>query len=182
MAKKIYNRNIILDTAISIAKEVGFDKLSIRGIARKLNTSVSPVYDSFESKHDILQAIIVKIIDENAISNTYKERNYGILTFGLKYPILYRDIQTYTRRYHLETTHPEDINALMKKDPRYKGLSDEVLRSMNFDIIIYISGLVQLKLSDTADDFDDNFYYNTLDALIELLLIAYIKAQKGEIA
>ncbi len=180
MSKKIYPKELILDTALEMAKKVGFDKLSIRGIARKLNISVSPVYDAYDSMHDIIQAIIIKVIDDNAASDTYFERNHGILSYALQYPILYRDIQLYTRRYKLDTTHPQDIRQLMKQESKYKGLPNNVLRSLNFDIILYISALAQLKLSDVVKDFDNDFYHNALDSVSELLLIGYSSVVKGE--
>lgn len=173
MAKKLYDREFVLEAALELAKETGFDRLSIRGIARKLNTSVSPVYDSFESKHEIIQAIIVKVFDENANSDCYFERNQGILSYGLKYPMLYRDIQLYTRKYYLETTHVSDVRKLMQNEHKLKGFPDNVLRSLNFDILLYISGLVQLRLSDAVNDFDIAFYKSSLKAATELLILGY---------
>ncbi len=180
MAKKLYDRNTVLDAALKLAQESGFDKLSIRGIARQLQTSVSPVYDSFDSKHDLIQAIIIKVLDENAQEDTYFKRNHGILSYGLKYPVLYRDIQVYTRKYYLETTHVSDVRNLMHNEPKLKLFEDRVLQSLNFDILLYISGLVQLKQSDAVNDFDNDFYHTTLDQATELFILGYKEAIKGE--
>jgi len=180
MAKKLYPQSLVLDTALELAKEVGFNKLSIRAIAKRLNTSVSPVYDSFESKQDIIQAIIIKVLDENVSNETYFNRNHGILSYGLKYPMLYRDIQMHTRIYPIETTHIQDVRTLMMNESSLNGFSERALNSMNFDILIFISGLVQLKLSDTKNELNDDYHHNTLDQVTELLRLGYKQALKGE--
>ncbi len=178
MARKIYNETMVLDAALALAKEVGFEKLSMRGVARQLGVSISPVYDAFESKEHLIEAIITKVIDENAARLSYRERNQDILSFGLRHPVLYRDIQMHTRNRSFDTTHPADVMRLMKADPRYRGLSDAALRSLNFDLLLYISGLVQLRLSDMSGELDDAYYHDALDAVSELLRIGYVQAEQ----
>ena len=179
MAKKIYQKAYVLDVAIELAKEVGLEKLSIRGIARKLNTSVSPVYDSFESKEDIIKEIIVSVLNQNAKQDTYFLRNKDLLNYGLSYPVLYRDIQTYTRTKKIETTHLSDILTLLKKEPILNKFSDNELRTINFSLLLYISGLVQYSEIDNDIETNRHHYHQALEDFTRVIILGYEQEAKG---
>lgn len=68
-------KELIISTAKEIIAEEGFDKLSIRKIARKIEYSPSIIYHYFKDKDEILNNVMrsgyVKIV--NAVSQTYTE-------------------------------------------------------------------------------------------------------------
>ena len=180
MSKKLYPKELILNTAIELAKKNGFEKLSIRAIARELNTSVSPVYDSFESKEDIIYAVVIEIINEDTVQESYFERNKRILEYGLNFQVLYRDIQHYTRNNHIKSTHYDQILNLMRNEPKLKDFNESALGSLNFDTLIYISGLVHLSESDKNIKNNHEFYQTTLSQVTELMILGYKQALKEE--
>ena len=175
MSRKIYTKAIVLNAAIKIAKEVGLEKIGIRAIARELNTSVSPVYDAYESIELLIKDIIIAIFDENAAQTSYFKRNEDVLHYGLKHPRLYRDIQKYTRENDIKTTHYEDLILFMKKEDILSDFPDLYLQSLNFDILIYISGLVNLSMSNHVFNYDLNFYLEALKGATGLFVKGYRK-------
>lgn len=178
MSKKIYTKDIVLEAAKSIAKEVGLEKLSIRSIARKLNTSVSPVYDSFESMETLIEELVILFLEETNAQTTYFKRNEDILLYGIKHPKLYRDIQKYTREHKMKSTMYGEHLKSMKRELKLKNLSDEYLNSLNFDILIYISGLVNLSTSNHIWNFEPEYYIEALNAASELFIMGYTKYLK----
>jgi AcrR family transcriptional regulator len=180
MAKKIYTKEIVFKAALKIAKEVGLEKVGIRAIARELNTSVSPVYDAYESKDMLIEDIVITILDENAAHTSYFKRNEEVLLYGIKHPKLYRDMQKYTREKKLETTHYKDLMKLMRQEEKLRNLPDQYLQSLNFDILIYISGLVNLSMSNHLFGYEDSYYLDALTSVSELLIRGYRSALEEE--
>jgi AcrR family transcriptional regulator len=178
MSKKEFKKDLVLKAAIDIAKEVGFDRLSIRGIAKRLNCSVSPVYDSFECKEDIIHGIYLDVLMENNSEESYFKRNIEVLTYGIKYPTLYRDIRKYSSSQPETEELYNEVIALMKKEKRLASFSLQEMESLNFDILVYISGLVERSTVELKTFIDVlSNYTNILNQVTELLIIGYENAR-----
>ena len=57
MAKKLYSRDIILKPAYALSFEKGMEHITIRQIAKELGCSVMPIYESFDSKEDLINEL-----------------------------------------------------------------------------------------------------------------------------
>lgn len=174
MANKVFHKDIVLKAAIKLAKEQGFERLSIRGIARKLNCSVSPVYDSFECKEDIIKSIYMSVLNENITEKSYFKRNIEVLNYGIRYPFLYRDIRKYSSSQPETNELYEEVIELMRKEKRLAGFSRKELESLNFDILVYMSGLVERSTIEflSASKVLIN-YTEILNQVTELFILGY---------
>ncbi len=71
MIKKTYCKELILAEAIELSNVAGLKKLTMRELAKRLNFSVMPIYDSFTSKEVLIEEIYNEIIREQTRSQGY---------------------------------------------------------------------------------------------------------------
>jgi len=175
MSKKIFTKETILKTAVTISKERGLSKLSMRLIAKKLNCSVSPIYAAFDSKDDLEKAVFDYVVnsDYNNATGTYFERNKQVLLSGIKSPELYKDVRRLSKKFHSSLKHYDDLISLMKKEESLIDFSDQELESLHFDLMTYINGLVEKSLVDFKSIIDLNEFISILEQVTMCLIWGY---------
>ncbi len=57
------SKDMILEAAFSITRDNGIEKVSNREIAKKLNSSIRPIYYQFKNSEDLLLCLYKKIND-----------------------------------------------------------------------------------------------------------------------
>ena len=175
--KKTFNKKMILEAAIALAKEVGFKKLTMRSLASQLNCSVMPIYDSYESKEDLIKDVFNDIIRENNSALTYFDRNEQVLLNGIRSPQLFKDVKEYSPRSSEFINHYKETIDLMKKEDKLMNFSHEVQQSIHFDLLIYISGIVDRQLySSEQMNEPEEFWLKTFNQFTEVLILGYEKA------
>ena len=181
MKKKIFSREIILSEAISLAKKVGFKKLTMRSLANSLNSSVMPIYDAFSSKEILIEEVYNEIIRDNIKSDNYFDRNREVLLNGIRSPSLYRDVREYgSRSYEFNQLYLDTIK-LMMHEAKFENFSLQACESLHFDISIYITGLVERKINQNYEIPDhENYCIDTLNQFTEVLIMGYEKALMDE--
>lgn len=178
MPKKVFKKQYILKNAVALAKEVGLEKMSMRKLAKKMNCSVTPIYDTYESKEDLIEAVYRQVIEENNSSSNYFIRNKEILLYGIKYPQLYRDIRRQSAKSQQTMHYYQEVIALMRKEERLREFNDNELESLNFDILIYMNGLVERSIVETGDFENAEKTFSTfLDQVTELFILGYSTAK-----
>lgn len=178
MPKKIFDKQYILENAVILAKEVGLEKMSMRNLAKRMKCSVTPIYDSYESKEDLIEAVFKKVIEENNSSKDYFVRNREILLYGIKYPLLYREIRKQSAKSQQTEKYYNEVIKLMSKQKRLKGFNDRELESLNFDILIYMNGLVERSIAETElyQNIEQTFL-TYLEQVTELFILGYRTAK-----
>ena len=58
MPKLKFTKEVIVDAAYDILKEEGFESISARKIAKKLNCSTAPIYFNFETVEKVKEEVI----------------------------------------------------------------------------------------------------------------------------
>lgn len=173
MSAKIYEKNMVLETAIELAKEIGIRKVSIRMIARKLGCSVSPVYDAFDSRDALEKAMFETIIARQNNQGSYFERNNNVLVYGLTYPNLYLDIRKLSNKFKSFDKLYDDTIKLMKLEDPLKSFTEKELESLHFDLMIYITGLVEKSTAEFKDVIDIKEYQEVLKQVTSCFIIGY---------
>jgi AcrR family transcriptional regulator len=143
MAKKKFSRDLILEVAYELSFKHGLDGINMRMIAREIGCSVMPIYESFSSKEDLLDAL--STFNEKAYdleSNTMQDRYYKLLEDGLKYPKFFASVLKHDVNFQHEEEVLENIIKLIKKDVRLRRLSDRDIFILNSRIEVFIIGLV----------------------------------------
>lgn len=175
--RKTFNKDLILKTAVELAKEVGFKKLTMRLLASRLKSSVMPIYDAYMSKDELIEDVFNEVVKENNQASSYFERNLQVLISGIRSPQLYRDIKAYSPNSTDLMSHYSDTIDLMAKEEGLKKFDDSVRQNIHFDLLIYISGLVdrQLFISDAQREPED-YWIDVYEGFKEVLLLGYEKA------
>jgi AcrR family transcriptional regulator len=93
----------IIDAARDLVVENGFEQLSLRGIARRVGYSPAALYEYFDSKDDIIEALCAQI-DVQLYTNVAQ----GIETQDIRHPLL-RASMAYI---DFAITHPDDFRLL----------------------------------------------------------------------
>lgn len=149
MLSKKYTRDIILKAAYELSKEIGLESLSMRKIANEVGCSVMPLYESFSSKKELIDALSTfneKLYDLS--SCTMYDRYFRLLKEGLENPTFFLSVVKYdaNRQYYQKNQHEEETVSnlcnLMRKDDRLKNLSDIEVYTVNARIEIFIIGTV----------------------------------------
>jgi AcrR family transcriptional regulator len=165
-------RRAILDTARQLLTTVGYARLSMRNIAGKIGYSATSIYLYFESKDDLVHALIdegVDLLNErlteaNASSEAPEERLESMckayVAFGLErpeyYEIMYVLHPEYIKRYPVEKYRKArrnlEIMASAVKDGMQSGAFKEVDPMLAANLAwTQLHGVVTLLSSERVD-------------------------------
>ncbi len=176
MRKKQYSKELILNTAIELSKEVGFKKLTVRELANRVGCSIMPIYSTFDSKELLIEEVFNYVVRELLSINNYFKRNIVVLSQGVRSPEFHRDMSSFIPDDNTFEVLYKDTLNLMKKEPLLNGFTDEQLSRIHFDISLYITGIVERKLYK-RQQFDDylQFCIDTLDKFTSTIVKGYQK-------
>jgi len=143
MAKKKYTRQTIIETAYKLSEEVGLDGITMKRIAKELNCSVMPIYESFSTKDELKEAVNL-FSTNNSINHpdihTIEDRYRKMIRFGLRYPEIFLSFVDEIKSFENEQNILKDLCLLMKKDERLKNFDDRQLIIINSRIEMLILG------------------------------------------
>jgi AcrR family transcriptional regulator len=97
--KTKFDKEAIVDAAFEIAKEAGFSGIAARSVAKRLGSSVAPIYVNFENIDDLITAVVERVF---ALSDQLLAQQEGphifanigkaSLAFARDYPVLFREL------------------------------------------------------------------------------------------
>ncbi len=174
MKNKHYSKELILEKAITLAREVGFKKLTMRDLAKSIGCSVMPIYSTFDSKEMLIEEIYNKVVRELISIKGYFKRNNEVLKHGITSPAFYRDMRDYnTSTINVEELYSDTI-SLMQAEEKLKDFDESACSNIHFDISVYISGIVERQLNKRRHfDNYEQFCINTLHQFTETLIMGY---------
>lgn len=148
--QKVDKQNII-KAAFEILRLQGFEQVSVRNVAKRLNCSTKPIYFQFENMAE-LKGELKKLAEEKYIEITSeskgKYRN-DYISHGIAYIIFARDERHLFRYLYLkgredktrlqidDANYDDIISAIIS---RYKITEDQA-KAFHFDMAIYSYGL-----------------------------------------
>ena len=100
MAPKVkFSREQIIDAAFEIAQTEGIDAITMRKIAKKINSSVAPIYVNFKDVNELNEAVMERIIsislqlikEEDSV-NPLIRMGKACLRFAMEYSVIFRDL------------------------------------------------------------------------------------------
>ncbi len=186
--KTKFSKEDIINAAFKIATKEGFDGITIRKVAKKLGSSIAPIYVNFTDVDELKLAIVEKA--QETAKQIYFEQNSGLpfrdigiasIKFAKQYSVLFRDLIMKSNPY---MKHNEEntlfVVEQMKKDPQLVGFSDEDLKQALLKMEIFQIGLsVMVANNLLPGDFNEEKMIAMLDNLAEDIFIA-TKVKKSE--
>jgi AcrR family transcriptional regulator len=97
--KTKFDKNAIVDAAFDIAKENGFSGITARSVAKKLNSSVAPIYVNFATVDELVEAVVKKVftmsdalLAKQTGQSMFEKIGKASLAFAREYPVLFREL------------------------------------------------------------------------------------------
>ena len=165
-------RRAILDTARQLLTTVGYARLSMRNIAGKIGYSATSIYLYFESKDDLVHALIDEGVDllnarlneANASTDTPEDRMRAMckayVAFGLErpeyYEIMYVLHPEYIKRYPVEKYRKARRNLEIMAEAVNDGMQCGVFKKVDPMLAANLAwtqlhGVVTLLSSERVD-------------------------------
>jgi AcrR family transcriptional regulator len=144
-----FDRRTVLDAALSLVREKGWERLTARNIAKKLGASVAPVYSTYGSMESLEREILGearRLLDESmAVSYT----DDAFLNIGVGMVVFAREeAHLFGALFHARHSHGDIVDAIfaailesMKTDPFLRLLSDASLERLLRNLGLYTLGL-----------------------------------------
>jgi len=133
--RKKFSKEDIITAAFDIAKEEGFDAITIRKVAKKLGSSIAPIYVNFTNVEELIQEVVQYVMEiakqlvlEQNSGDPFRDLGVGGIKFANKYSVLYRDLIMKDNPY-MKYDEERERFAIeqMKRDPLLETFSDEEL-------------------------------------------------------
>lgn len=164
--KNKFSREQIVTAAFEIAKEDGVEGITAQKIAKKLNSSVAPIYVNFkdidELKNEVVKKILKINLEMNEVAytgNRFLDMGIASIKFAKEYKVFFHEIITnqkrYTQNYDRQEIDKEVIEA-MKNEEELRGFTDEELFELLIKIRIFTIGLAASYVNGILpDDFSE---------------------------
>jgi len=160
-----FTRGAVLQAALDVVRQNGWDALSARSVAKRLGASVAPVYSAFGSMDNLLRETLKEI---RRLLQEYTARDYsgipflnigaGVVSFARDEPMLYQAL--FQIRHGFQDV-VEGVNAFilswMKTDAQLGLLTDASRERLYDNIGFYTMGLAAaVAAGRVADVSADN--------------------------
>lgn len=166
--KPIYTKEHIIAAAVEVVRELGYEKLNARTLAKKLGSSTQPLYSLFSSMEEIksnllhtVESMAVRyMVDATDAESPFLSIGLGYLEFSKKEPNLFRLLFMSDRKTWDFTEDSSVFNALklkMQSDRYLAGLGNEQLVFLLKNMFIYTHGLCTLSaVFRSAESFGES--------------------------
>ena len=148
--KAKFTRDQIIDAAFEIAQTEGIDAITMRKIAKKMNSSVAPIYVNFKDVNELNEALMERIIsislqllkEENSVNPLIK-MGKACLRFAMEYSVIFRDLVAKNGKYMqgYDVKMMPTLVEEMQNDSQLKGFPVDELKIILLKIIIFQLGL-----------------------------------------
>ncbi|HEX9903229.1 MAG TPA: helix-turn-helix domain-containing protein [Acidobacteriota bacterium] len=160
-----FTRGAVLQAALDVVRQRGWDALTARSVAQQLGASVAPIYSAFGSMESLLRKTLKEIrrLLQEYTSRAYSELPFlnigaGIISFARDEPLLYQAL--FQIRHGFQDV-VADVNASilswMKTDAQLGLLTDASRERLYDNIGFYTMGLAAaVAAGRVADVSPDN--------------------------
>ncbi|MDY5992560.1 MAG: TetR/AcrR family transcriptional regulator [Bacilli bacterium] len=160
-------KEMILNTAFEIAREKGFEKISNRELAKKMNCSIRPIYYQFKNVEELNKELYKKIeryfyefLIDNMIKDVplYKQIGINYIKFAIAENNLFRflfmtEIKDETSAFI--TTDKKGFEEVVKAIKISTKLSDKDIKSFHIKMWIFAHGIATLSATKSVKFTDE---------------------------
>ncbi len=163
--KPKFTKEDIVEAAFNIVREQGWEALTQRSIAQKLNASIGPIYSSLKSMAHLEEAVIEKAYELllHYSINTRKENGLSFPSLGYVlfaknekklFKCFFDEKHTKTHKKYSQRLW-QTLREAVKNNPDYMELSDRQKEGLHQNIVIFCYGLAILINISFYDEFTD---------------------------
>lgn len=186
---KKFSKEEIIQAAFEIAREEGLDAITIRKVAKRLGSSIAPIYVNFANVEELTQAVIEhthnvakQLVLEQNSGHPFRDIGIASIKFAKQYSVLYRDLIMKDNPYmkHNEEGLQFAVEQ-MKKDPQLEGLSEAALKDLIWKMDIFHTGLAVKVANGLLPDYmTEEKMMEMLDSVAEEIVLAKFVKQKKD--
>ena len=159
-------KELILEKAFEIAKTQGIEKVSNREIAKKLNSSIRPIYYQFKNSEELYNELLIKMEEyfyrfllDNTIENIPKYKQVGInyIKFAkcetnIFKTLFMRKTNLVVENFIKQTKEFKEVEKLIKISTNLKY---EEIKKFHVKMWIFTHGLATLVANNTINLTDN---------------------------
>lgn len=160
-------KEMILNTAFEIAREKGFEKISNRELAKKMNCSIRPIYYQFKNVEELNKELYKKIeryfyefLIDNMIKDVplYKQIGINYIKFAIAENNLFKFLfmtEIKDEPSAFITTDEKGFEELVKAIKISTKLSDKDIKSFHIKMWIFAHGIATLSATKSVKFTDE---------------------------
>lgn len=160
-------KEMILNTAFEIAREKGFEKISNRELAKKMNCSIRPIYYQFKNVEELNKELYKKIeryfyefLIDNMIKDVplYKQIGINYIKFAIAENNLFKFLfmtEIKDEPSAFITTAEKDFEEVVKAIKISTKLSDKDIKSFHIKMWIFAHGIATLSATKSVKFTDE---------------------------
>lgn len=186
--KTKFNKDNVIEAAFEIAKENGFSAITARSVAKRLGSSVAPIYVNFETIENLIEAVVQhvfavsnELMAKQVGSNIFENIGKASIEFAREYPVLFRELIMQQNKYmeSYETLEKTLLEAMAEDEVMRDWTMDEQKRLL-FKMRVLQTGLSAMVANDHVPSWlnEKNVEELLMEIGEELLLLQKIK--RGE--
>ena len=189
--KQKFTKQEIIIAAFDLAREKGLDSITIRSVAQKLGSSISPIYVNFNTIDELIQEVVKRTFEisrqmlmEQNSGHPFRDIGIASLRFANEYSVLYRDLIIKNNPHmKYENENSDLVIEQMKKDPMLSHFSDEELKTILFKMQTFQTGLsVMVANKLLPEDFNDEKLIEIFDSTAADVIAAARLRKNGSLA
>jgi AcrR family transcriptional regulator len=147
--KTKFDREAIVEAAFAIAKEEGFVGITARSVAKRLHSSVAPIYINFATIDDLVKAVVERVfalsdelLAKQKGSDLFENIGKASLAFAREYPVFFRELVMQQNPYTASNEAVQDamIEALAE-DETMCGLTYDERKRLLLKMRIFQTGI-----------------------------------------
>jgi AcrR family transcriptional regulator len=144
-----YSKENVIEAAFEIAREQGFSEITARSVAKRLGSSVAPIYANFETIDHLVKAVVQRVfavadnlLKEQEGSNVFANIGRASLAFARDYPILFRELMLIPNEHMVQYEAMEAaLLDIMSRDERLRNWTTDERRMLLFEMRTFQTGL-----------------------------------------
>lgn len=160
-------KEMILNTAFEIAREKGFEKISNRELAKRMNCSIRPIYYQFKNVEELNKELYKKIeryfyefLIDNMIKDVplYKQIGINYIKFAIAENNLFRFLfmtEIKDEPSAFITTDEKGFEEVVKAIKISTKLSDKDIKSFHIKMWIFAHGIATLSATKSVKFTDE---------------------------
>lgn len=160
-------KEMILNTAFEIAREKGFENISNRELAKKMNCSIRPIYYQFKNVEELNKELYKKIeryfyefLIDNMIEDVplYKQIGINYIKFAIAENNLFKFLfmtETKDEPSAFITTDEKGFEEVVKAIKISTKLSDKDIKSFHIKMWIFAHGIATLSATKSVKFTDE---------------------------
>jgi AcrR family transcriptional regulator len=168
--RTVFSREAVVAAGYEVLREGGLKRLTARGVAKRLQASVAPVYQWFPSMA-ALQSEVVGTVKDVLLEYTarpytdirFLNMGVGIARFAREEPALFRAM--FLERNDFKGVIDEILASLcerMREDPPFTDMPEAERMALLTKMWVYTHGLAALICVGVLEDTSDAFIISSL--------------------